>query len=65
MAAGRVMTGFSLPYVALYTANGGTDNNGYQTNCSRKRSEESSVGSKTLKNYYNCGKDSAHNHIFS
>jgi len=24
MAAGRVMTGFSLPYVALYTANGGT-----------------------------------------
>lgn len=24
MAAGRVMTGFSLPYVALYTASGGT-----------------------------------------
>ena len=24
MAAGRVMTGFSLPFVALYTANGGT-----------------------------------------
>lgn len=24
MAAGKVLTGFSLPYVALYTANGGT-----------------------------------------